>query len=686
MATRIGASCIAVSAPAASMQVVDFNSPPVSLVLESLFEDKTTKGNIVLTAPSAKPKQLSKAFLKMHPGAVRARVEKAMAEQSERTKKSAEVFTPSWVVNRMNNYLDEDWFGRKNVFNIESGRSWRRQGRKVRFESAGGWKEYVDSRRLEITCGEAPFIVSRYDAATGEIIPVKRRIGILDRKLRVVGENAADEKEWMKWALRAYESVYGYEYQGDSLAIARANLVATYEDYVEDRWGRKATLRELTAIANRVAWNFWQMDGITGECTKWHEFEQMFFNGFSPATNAAPKRLVQTDLLSMPEETKPGNQKRKLEKMPAVIFDWRARAPVVYNNLKRSNGKKVSMKFDYIIGNPPYQEDVFGDNKTYAPPVYHKFMDESYDVGDKVELITPARFLFDAGSTPKEWNRKMLRDPHLKVLWYESDSAKVFAGKDIKGGVAISYRDNGKSFGSIEHFIVFDELRSIASKVASADQASLMSIIYAAETYRFTDKMHEDFPSAEVRLSKGHKYDFKTSVFENLSNIVFFDDKPADGHEYVQILGLEKMKRCKKWIRKDYVNPADNFTAYKVFVPGANGSGALGEVLTTPLIGEPLIGVTQTFISIGKFSNKNEAEACLKYVKSKFARVLLGILKITQHNPGPKWRYVPLQDFTSNSDIDWTKSVKEIDEQLYKKYGLDENEIKFIEEKVRAME
>ena len=129
----------------------------------------------------------------------------------------------------------------------------------------------------------------------------------------------------------------------------------------------------------------------------------------------------------------------------------------------------------------------------------------------------------------------------------------------------------------------------------------------------------------------------------------------------------------------------ENLNKYKVLLPKSNGSGAIGEVLSTPLIGEPLIGHTQTFISIGAFDKKIEAENVMKYIKTKFARTLLGVLKITQDNPPTKWKYVPLQDFTSNSDIDWTKSIHEIDEQLYRKYNLSKDEIEFIETKVKEM-
>ena len=110
------------------------------------------------------------------------------------------------------------------------------------------------------------------------------------------------------------------------------------------------------------------------------------------------------------------------------------------------------MKFDFIIGNPPYQEEQGGDNKTFAPPIYHKFMDESYKLSDNVELIHPARFLFNAGSTPKDWNAKMLNDPHYKIIYYEKDGSKIFPGTDIKGGVAISYRNSKKDYGAIISF------------------------------------------------------------------------------------------------------------------------------------------------------------------------------------------------------------------------------------------
>ena len=226
----------------------------------------------------------------------------------------------------------------------------------------------------------------------------------------------------------------------------------------------------------------------------------------------------------------------------------------------------TSMKFDAVVGNPPYYEQTVG---TSDKPIYHLILDRAFEISDRVSMITPARFLFNAGKTPKAWNKKVLNDEHLKVVYYSENSEKVFPVAELKGGVAITYRD---------------------------------------------------------------------------ANL------------------------------------------YKVVLPKTNGTGKLGETLSSPHIVGPGNGFTQSFISMGAFKTKKEAEALLKYIKTKFARCMLGILKATQDNNRAVWHYVPIQDFTSNSDIDWTKSVAEIDDQLFAKYGLGENEVNFIKENIKPME
>ncbi len=344
-------------------------------------------------------------------------------------------------------------------------------------------------------------------------------------------------------------------------------------------------------------------------------------------------------------------------------------------------GKKL---FDYVIGNPPYQDETIGDNDTYAPPVYNLFMDESYKVGEHVELIHPARFLFNAGSTPKAWNNKMLHDPHFKILYYSPNSGQVFSNTDIKGGIAISYRNESMDYGYIDIFTPYEELNCILKKVTGKQFASISSIIVTSYAYHFEEQLYIDFPELKGSLSSGHEYDLKSNVFEKMPAI-FFDERPKDDNIYVRILGRIDNKRNYKFVNSAYINDVINLHSYKVFLPGATGTGQFGETIAPPFIGYPGDGSTESFLSIGNFSSLEEANAVVKYIKCKFVRAMFGILKRTQANTPGKWKYVPLQDFTTASDIDWSKAIHEIDMQLYRKYGLDEKEIEFIETHVKEM-
>lgn len=345
------------------------------------------------------------------------------------------------------------------------------------------------------------------------------------------------------------------------------------------------------------------------------------------------------------------------------------------------------VKFDVVIGNPPYQEDTDNNRDT---PIYHHFMELSYAIADKVVLITPGRFLFKAGQTPRSWNEKMLLDEHLKVIYYEQKSSEIFPNTDIKGGIVVTYHNSKEDFGAIGQFISIPELNGILHKVVNRqDFKAISNIHFGNSTYKLTRKVYDDFPEFEDRVSRAERFSVGSNVFERFPEI-FFDIKQND--DDIQIYGRKNNERIYQWVKKEYISNHPNLNKYKIFVPGANGSGALGEVLSTPLIGEPLIGepligYTQTFISFGAFDSKEEAENLLKYIKTKFARVMLGTLKITQNNKTKEvWKNVPLQNFTSTSDIDWSQSIAEVDQQLYKKYGLSEEEIQFIESKVKEME
>lgn len=352
------------------------------------------------------------------------------------------------------------------------------------------------------------------------------------------------------------------------------------------------------------------------------------------------------------------------------------------------------MKFDVAIFNPPYQEE--RDN-TSDKQIYPIFLDAAYKIADIVETITPGRFLFNAGRTPKEWNKKMLNNANVKVVFYEQDSSKIFPTTDIKGGIVILLRDQHKTFGAIGQFSPFPEINSIAQKMKSVNNfISLSTIMYPYSTYQLTDCLFNEHPDIRI-VNKNDKNDLvgfhvlsnnriiTTNIFDLLSDL-FFDEEPKDGNKYVCLYGRQNNKRVKKYINAKYISTAENYNKYKIIIPKSNGSGAIGEVLSTPLVGVPLVGYTQSFLGIGSLTTEAEAIRLMKYIKTKFARTCLGILKITQDNPPEKWAYVPLQDFTDKSDIDWTKSITEIDQQLYKKYGLSPEEIAFIESKVTSMD
>jgi hypothetical protein len=345
---------------------------------------------------------------------------------------------------------------------------------------------------------------------------------------------------------------------------------------------------------------------------------------------------------------------------------------------------KKKFKFDVVIGNPPYQEQA---KDTSDNPIYHLFMDEAYKVAERVSFITPARFLFNAGKTPKAWNQKMLDDEHLKVEYYEQDAARVFSNNLFEGGVAITYRDASVNFGAIGQFTAYAELNSILHKVTSRSEQSIETIIFLQSKFDL-DELYKEHPECRALIgSNGKEKRLTTSIFDLLDG-VFSKEQGSDSD--LLILGLMKTKREYLYIPRKYIDETINVDKHKVFVPKSNGaSGTLGSdsarIISTPEIGKPSMSCTQSFICIGAFDSFAEAEAAIKYIKSKFARVLLGVLKVTQDNPPEKWKYVPLQDFTPNSDIDWTKPAADIDRQLYKKYGLDEAEIEFIETHVKEM-
>ena len=610
-------------------------------ILAQLLRDHTTGGNILWCTHDYESRgegyqyadEIRPELITGEQGTIiKPRVLKSKEAQTDRVKDMAEVFTPSWVVKRMVDYIAPPQPS----------------------ASGEGACDFVTLRCMELTCGEAPFLASRYDATTGEPIAIGERVGVLDRKLQLVNSQQLSDKEWLAEARKAFQSTYGYEWQGDSLLLARENLLYTFADYYEARFGTAPEVMLLQEFAEIISWNLWQMDGLTYRIPREKKDEQpqaqLSFFDETPAT--APTPLC-------------------------IIKDWQKGETIKVIETKNRN----NMKFDVIIGNPPYQEETSSDS-TRKPPIFNFFMDEAYKCADKVELITPARFLFNAGYTSSQWNNKMLNDPHLKVQMYEAISGKIFQNTLIEGGIVVTYHDNNENFGAIETFVKFAELNTILRKVKAKTDHFLNEIISSPLSYQLTPLVNKDYPDLLPRL--------RSSAFSTHAAL-FVNEVPNDRNEYIGMMGLSDNERTIKYIRKDYIRDSSGtLDKWNVLVSKANGaSGTLGNeaarMISRPSVIGKGVGYTQTFIAIGKFDTQDEARNAEKYVLSKFARAMLGILKITQDCPGPKWAYVPLQDFTPSSDIDWSKSIAEIDEQLFAKYGLDEQEKNFIRTKVKEM-
>ncbi len=242
-------------------------------LLGILLKDKTTGKNIIWATDNyskygelyTSEKEIKiELITSRHGGIIKPRIEKSKTEQQQRVRQKAEVFTPSWICNIQNNKVDEEWFGRPDVFNLEKEQNWEVTKDKIIFpdEKNKSWQDYILSKRLEMSCGEAPYITSRYDTVTGEYIEVPNRIGILDRKLRIVSENTDTHEDWLKWAYSAVQNVYGFDWQGDNVLIARENFLFTIAEHYESRFNEKLETQDLLGFARVIAWNIWQMDGL----------------------------------------------------------------------------------------------------------------------------------------------------------------------------------------------------------------------------------------------------------------------------------------------------------------------------------------------------------------------------------------------------------------------------------------
>lgn len=247
-------------------------------ILDTLLRDQTTKQNIFWATDNYEHLGDGYSFsssiktdliTSQNGNVIMPRVLKDKILQHSRVKDMGEVFTPSWVCNEQNNAVDNAWFQRSNVFNKsvlnkDGSSTWKVNNEKIKFSNLKSWEDYINENKLEFSCGEAPYLTSRYDTTTGKFIPVKNRIGLLDRKLRVISENVDTVQDWLKAAFLAFESTYGFEWQGDNLLLAREALLFTFIEYYIEKFKSEPELINIQKIANTISWNIWQMDGLKG--------------------------------------------------------------------------------------------------------------------------------------------------------------------------------------------------------------------------------------------------------------------------------------------------------------------------------------------------------------------------------------------------------------------------------------
>jgi len=608
----------------------------------------------------------------MNSGVIKPRIAKEQEKQSQRTKSRAEVFTPSWLCNQMNNDLDETWFGQRDIFNTETvadngANTWMTTDNSIEFpKSKGhGWRAYVEAPRLEITCGEAPFVCSRYDTVTGDELPVSERVGFLDRKLRVVTEKTKTRKEWVRRALDALRATYGFEYQGDNLLIARINVLETFTEHLRNRWGSDPQQDELEQAAWIVSWNFWQMNGFTDAVPTnkmGAEVESTLGTFEEPEPEPIQPSLFDLfDDVFPDETTEETKEEEPKETVPlCVIYDWQNGEPFEFATLK---GKAANMgkKFYAVIGNPPYQISDGGAQRS-AVPIYNKFIEQAVKLEpDTMSMIVPARW-YAGGRGLDEFRKNMLADTRLSKLHDFPETSDCFPGLNRRGGVCyFIWKSNhrgecevvnhfkGNTFcasrylmdGDGEFFVRWNKGMEIIDKVRAFGEDSFSTIVSASKPFGLRAAF-KDFKPA-----KDPEHNIKLYRFGN------------DGY-----IGEEQVAKGQEFINE-----------WKVIVPeaspGADDYPHL--VLSKPIVSEPDSICTETYLMIGPFGEKATCQNVCSYMVTRFFRFLVLMLKNTQHTTRKVYQFVPLQDF----DRPWT------DSDLYQKYGITDEEASFISELVK---
>lgn len=644
-------------------------------LLDLLLQDKTTGRNIVWATDDyiangseyAAEKEILPALITgANTKIIQPRIAKDKEAQRNRTRKSAEVFTPSWICRLMNDLCDEEWFGRKNVFNIPTGddRDWTPTASPVEFEQGKGktpaWTRYVDSKRLEITCGEAPYLVSRYDTTTGEFLPIEKRIGVLDRKLRIVGENTESETEWFVWVRRAYESTYGYEFQGDNLLLARENLLFTFEDYYTAKFKKPAPLILLKQIANIIAWNIWQMDGLK--------------DSVPFCAEQSPQLDLFADTASFAGQT------------ACQIKDWRSKKILKFKELKGIN----TMKFDFVIGNPPYQEETAIKETSNGQKRRKSIFQYLQIEADKISnigsvLIYPAiRWIHRSGKGMEEFGINQINDSHLENLIVYADAKEVFKDSDIADGISIVAKGKNKSETEFKYTYNYKGEKFISTQIAPGEEMLPIHPNDSMPIKKISDFVKSNnlnylFDSILSQKLFGIESDF---VEENPQKVkLLTPDTKIDYRKKIKLLTNDKAGKGGRstWFLVDRDSIPSNselIDEWQVVVSSANAGGQKRDNQLEIIDNHSAFGRSR--VALKSFKTEEEAKNFYNYVKSYIIRYAF---LMTDENLTSLAKRVPdiLNYKTNNELIDFKK---DIDEQLCRLIGLTNDEFRYIVNRV----
>ena len=621
-------------------------------LLDKLLADKTTKRHILWGTNAyreygeqyAKYCEIFVTRILFHSfDVIKTRVRRDVKQQVGRTKMHGEVSTPLWVCNKMIDAIDCDWFTMKTL-PIDA---WQQVDTLFQ-QTKKSWKTYVDNKRLEITCGEAPYLVQRYDGTNGNMIPVEERRGILDRKLHVISEYVTTREEWIYWATRALEATFGYEYQGDNLLIARVNVIKTFIEFYTHRWNEVLDVNILNRLANKVTWNLWQMDGLT---------------------DTIPCHIDSMEEISLFEEPI-----KNVTQSVCRIYDWRnMKQSIVFATMK---GRQTGMKFDYVIGNPPFQEDTNGAGRQ-ARPLYNLFFEQIKDTRPKsIFLITPSRW-FSGGMGLNKFREEMMNDRSIKVIFDYTNAKDLFPNNSISGGVNFFiWKSNYK--GDCRFVNTTNGVRTELTRPLN-EFPILIRYNQAVDIIRKVTCCTSNYLTdiASGLMPFGLSTNYRGNVNKSNDNELILH--ATDGCTYISKVeinkGFEYIDKYKVLISKTGAEHAGE----------PNKEGKFRVIPSSLKVIGPNEICTHSYFLIGSNEKKELAENTCKYMKTQFVRFLMLITMSGFGLSKNTLIFVPLQNFSEKSDIDWSQPIPNIDQQLYKKYKLTQEEINFIETNVKEM-